>query len=394
MKILFVARSNSIHTARWISQLSETGWDFYLFPSIDNGRTHQDLRNITIYHSFYSSNKQKPLTVRIKGFPVIFKTLAAIGRIAIKIFFPNYRKKQLKKIIQEIKPDIIHSLEFQAAGYLVLEIKKELKNEFPPWIATNWGSDIYHFGRFKDHKEKITDILSLCDYYQCECNRDIELAKKMGLTGKIFPVVPNTGGFDLKQISEFGIRTPPSSRKIIVLKGYQGWAGRALVGLRALELCADYLNEFTVVLYSADSPEVKIAAELFSDSTNIPAIIMPPSSHEDILKLFGQARIYLGLSISDAISTSLLEALIMGAFPIQSNTSCADEWIIDGKSGFIVPPEDPDVIASAIRKAITDDNLVDTAAQINEETAKKNLDFFVIREKVIELYTKLVTDKS
>ena len=121
---------------------------------------------------------------------------------------------------------------------------------------------------------------------------------------------------------------------------------------------------------------------------------MPPSSHEDILKLFGQARIYLGLNISDGISTSLLESMAMGAFPIQSNTSCANEWITDGKSGFIVPPEDPDIIALALRQAIMDDNLVDTAASINEETAKKNLDFWIIREKVIELYTKLVTDTS
>lgn len=393
MRILFVAMSESIHTARWISQLSETGWDLHLFPSIDYGATHPDLHNITIYHSFFPNNKQKKSGVHIKGFPVIFKTLASIGRIAFKKFFPNYRKNQLKKIIRKIKPDVIHSLEFQSAGYLVLEIKKELKNEFPPWIATNWGSDIYHFSRFKEHNERIKDILSLCDYYQCECNRDIELAKNMGLTGKILPVIPNAGGFDLEQVSKFRMRTLTSSRKIIILKGYQGWSGRALVGLRALELCADYLKGFTIVLYSADL-EVKIATEIFTDSTKIPVIIMPTSSHEDILKMFGQARIYIGLGISDAISTSLLEAIVMGAFPIQSNTSCADEWIVDGKSGFIVPPEDPDIIASAIRKAITDDNLVDAAAQINEKTARKNLDFFVIRQKVIELYTKLVTDKS
>jgi glycosyltransferase involved in cell wall biosynthesis len=385
--------SESIHTARWISLLSETGWDLHLFPSIDYGATHPDFHNITIHHSFYSNNQQKPLTVHIKGFPLIFQPLARLGRILIKKFIPNYRKNQLKKIIRKIKPDVIHSLEFQAAGYLVLEIKKELKTEFPLWIATNWGSDIYLFGRLKSHKEKITDILTLCDYYQCECNRDIELAKKMGLTGKILPIVPNTGGFDLKKVTQFRMEGLSSSRKTIILKGYQGWSGRALVGLRALELCADYLKGFTVVLYSV-TPEVKIAAELFSDSTKIPVIIMSHSSHEDILKIFGQARIYIGLGISDAISTSLLEAIVMGAFPIQSNTSCADEWIVDGKSGFIVPPEDPDLIASAIRKAISDDNLVDNAAQINEETAKRNLDFFLIREKVIELYTKLVIDKS
>lgn len=393
MRILFVAMSDSIHTVRWISQLSETGWDLHLFPSIDSGVNHPDFRDITIYHSFYSNKKQKQSGVHIKGIPLIFERLGINGRNALMKFFPNYRKNQLKKIILKVKPDIIHSLEFQAAGYLVLEIKKELNNEFPLWIVTNWGSDIYLFGRLQGHKEKISEVLSLCDYYQCECNRDIELAKKMGLTGKILSVIPNTGGFNLSEATKFRMDGLSSSRKIIILKGYQGWSGRALVGLRALELCADYLKGFTIVLYSAAS-EVKIAAELFSDSTKIPVIIMPQSSHEDILKIFGQARIYIGLSISDAISTSLLEAIVMGAFPIQSNTSCANEWIVDGKSGFIVPPEDPDIIALAIRNAIIDDNLVNNAAQINEETAKKNLDFFVIRQKVIELYTKIVTDIS
>jgi len=90
----------------------------------------------------------------------------------------------------------------------------------------------------------------------------------------------------------------------------------------------------------------------------------------------------------------LLESIAMGAFPIQSNTSCADEWIVDGKSGFIVPPEDPEIIASALRKAISDNNLIDNAASINEETAKKYLDYGVIREKVIKFYTDLGTDKS
>jgi len=71
-----------------------------------------------------------------------------------------------------------------------------------------------------------------------------------------------------------------------------------------------------------------------------------------MLHYYGRARIYIGLSISDAISTSLLEAMVMGAFPIQSCTACADEWIEDGKSGFIVPPEDPHVIAEAIRRAL------------------------------------------
>ncbi len=65
-------------------------------------------------------------------------------------------------------------------------------------------------------------------------------------------------------------------------------------------------------------------------------VIIPEfTSHHDILQKHGQARISIGLSIGDAISTSLLEAIVMGSFPIQSWTSCADEWIVDGKTGIL-----------------------------------------------------------
>ena len=33
MKILFVAMGNSIHLARWISQINDEGWDIHLFPT-------------------------------------------------------------------------------------------------------------------------------------------------------------------------------------------------------------------------------------------------------------------------------------------------------------------------------------------------------------------------
>jgi glycosyltransferase involved in cell wall biosynthesis len=148
------------------------------------------------------------------------------------------------------------------------------------------------------------------------------------------------------------------------LKGYQGWAGRALVGLRAIELCADRLHGYRVAIYLANN-EVRMAAELVSRETGIPIDIVPQSSHDDILALHGRSRISIGLSISDAISTSLLEAMTMGSFPIQTNTSCAAEWLTDGEGGILVPPNDPEPIADAIRRGLGDDELVDHAAELN-----------------------------
>lgn len=386
-KILFVAMSGSVHTARWISQLYDQGMDIHLFPSIDQDFSHPALRNITVHNFFYSRQQNKGTGLICRGIPVVFRIFAIIGRRVMAKFFPNYRSWQLRRLIKRIKPDIVHSLEIQHAGYLTLEAKKGFSGKFPPWIVTNWGSDIYLFGRLAEHELRIRAALASCDFYSCECRRDVCLAKAYGFEGTVLPVFPNTGGFDLEVVERLWQPGPVSARRLIMLKGYQHWAGRALVGLRALERCADVLKGYEIAVYSA-TPDVVIAAELFALSTGIPISIVPKETpHNEILRLHGRARISIGISISDAVSTSMLEAMVMGAFPIQSWTACADEWITDGMTGLLVPPEDPDVVEKAIRRALADNDMVDRAAVENRHIARERLDHNMLKQKAAELYT-------
>lgn len=224
----------------------------------------------------------------------------------------------------------------------------------------------------------------------CECKRDGLLAMEMGLKGKLLPILPNTGGFEVNKYSKIRQNNPTSSRRLILLKGNQGWAGRALLGLQAIELCKEELSGYIIAIYSAGD-EVKREANNLSERINVPIKIIPPCSHEEIMGIFGKSRVYIGLSITDAISTSLLEAIMMGTFPIQTNTSCASEWIIDGETGFIVPPDNPQIIAKKISKAISDDELVDKASEINFQTATKRLDISVIKPNVIETYNNILS---
>ena len=60
------------------------------------------------------------------------------------------------------RPDLIHSMEFQHSGYLVLRARELYGPGFPTWLATNWGSDIFYFGRFADHRAQISTTPS-CD---------------------------------------------------------------------------------------------------------------------------------------------------------------------------------------------------------------------------------------
>lgn len=386
MKILLIALSDSIHTARWVRQLSDIGWDVRLFPSIDYGVVHPGLSCIPVYHMLGAQSGPLGRKLRWQHHRLFTALRSFLGVRLLPQLWPQRRMQQLLRIIDEFQPDIIHSLEFQAAGYLTAAAKREKGALFPPWIATNWGSDIYHFRQFPEHEKLIRKVLELCDYYSCECRRDVCLAKGLGLKGKVLPVFPNTGGFDLDELRKIRQPGPISLRRIIVLKGYQHWVGRALIGLAALGQCADLLEDYELVIHSV-SVQTKKAALTFQKRTGIRVTLLPHnSSHEAILKMYGNARIAIGLSLSDGISTSLLEALVMGAFPIQSWTACADEWIEDGKTGLLVPPEDPDVIEKAIRHALTDDAMVDQAAEENWRTAQERLDHNLLKHKAVELY--------
>jgi glycosyltransferase involved in cell wall biosynthesis len=416
-KILFVAFPDSIHTARWIGQLCKTDYEIHLVSSNESMSYNSELQNV-IYHKFKTgigktfiklnkSNIFHSVYNFFNKFLTYFFSAYSIFRQHFVLFLENrkpgstllkfLKQSEVKKIqwltrkIKKIKPDVIHSLETQSAGYLVSGSKRIFGEGFPYWIHSNWGADIHLFGRQAKHRSRIEEVLKTCDLYLCECLRDLALARQFGYPGRFIEPYPNTGGLDPNKTAALRSQGKTSERKIISLKGYQGWAGRALTGIRALERCADILKGHEIAIYLGFAlPEVVLAGELLEEKTGIPVHILPMMTHEDMLKLHGKSRISIGLSITDAISTSLLEAMAMGSFPIQSNTSCADEWIKDGETGLLVPPEDPEEIEKAIRKAITDNNLVDSASEINIDTIRKRADYFKLREMTIDIYKEVM----
>jgi len=372
MRILFIGMPDSIHVARWIDQLRPCGWDLHFFPAYGEP-IHPELRGVTVH----DLEPAEPGS----GAPIAF------ARKLIERIRPDWndRAHRLARAIARVKPDIVHSLEMQHAGYLTMEARRLLRG-FPTWIISIYGSDIYYFGRFAEHAPKIRDVLAACDSFVCECRRDIALAREFGFAGEMWPVLPVTGSFDVRALARHRAPGPTSARRTIALKGYQHWAGRALVGLEAIGLCSDVLRGYRVAVYLGD--DVTGAAESLGRATGLNIDLVPRSSHDEMLRLHGESRVSIGLSISDGISTSALEALVMGSFPIQSDTSCADEWYVDGVSGMKVPAEDPQAVAAALRRAVSDDRLVDEAAELNTGIAAARLDKSVIAPLVIASYER------
>ena len=378
MRVLFVAMADSIHTARWIRQLQGQGWDLHLFP-VERGRLHPELRDLTVQDAFGCDGSALPDSTR---------HVCLDGREAGR----DRAAEALTAVVEGLRPDVVHSLELLKAGGLVLAALERLAGPRPPWMATNWGSEIALLGRLPQYAPALRRIVAACDYYTCECERDVALARAWGLRGEALSVLPIAGGFDLAALETLR-REPTSSRRLVLLKGYQGWAGRALVGLRGLERAAEALDGYRVVLYSP-ADDVALAAAVASQETGIPIDIAGERSHLEMLALHGQARISIGLSLCDGLSTSFLEAMVMGSFPIQSDTGCAREWTQDGVNALFVHPNDADGVAAAVGRALGDDRMVDEAARLNGRLARERLDAAVVRPQAVALYERAAARRS
>lgn len=390
MRILFVAMAESSHTARWVKQLANTGWDMHVFDAMAAG-VGLELSGVTAYTVFSSPVPTPHLiahhaaTTLWPGRNPLSKRL--LPRLATRLMPP--RARMLAELIKQLKPDVVHSLEMQHESYIVLEAQRLLGAEFSmPWIYSSWGSDLYLYGNDPHHRDRIKAVLAACDYYIADCARDIVLAQQLGFRGEVLGVYPGVGGFAIAEMRQYMQADTPATRRVIALKGYDGWAGRARVGLRALRQCADQLRDYSIEIYSAGK-KTKLLAAWLSQQTGLRVRVIPQSSHVEILKLMGRARTAIGLSISDGTPNSMLEAMTMGALPIQSDTVSTGEWITDGVNGLLVPPEDVDRVAAAVRRALLDDDLVDQAAQLNYQMAMERLDVALIQPQVCALYERV-----
>jgi Glycosyl transferases group 1/Glycosyl transferase 4-like len=392
MRILFVVMIEDSHTARWIGQLSGENWDIHVFPYAE-GHPHAQLRNVTMHRLFQLPSSKMHPSVRQAGIPWPFprgggRLAQILGRVV-----PNSMSQQarLARTIRAVKPDIIHVLEMQRAGYLLLGARNHMGGcALPPLIYSSWGSDIFCFGQQPQHAPRIREFLALCDYYIADCERDVPLAREFGFRGEVLGVFPGTGGFDISHMQSLAEPGAVSSRRVIAVKGYQGveYGGRALVALEALRLCTDVLTGYEVVIYSASEP-VRETARQLADSIGISVHVLPPSAPDEVARLMGRARVAIGIGTTDGIPCAMLEAMIMGAFPVQSDTVSTAEWIKAGENGFLVPPENAESIAVAIRRALADDSLVDHAAVINREITAKLVDQDVLRPRIAQMYREV-----
>ena len=350
-KVLVVGMLDSIHLARWIKQFVGAEFDILVFPSSYFKFMHPNI------HEFKNSN------IHIGGAAFLKSFLGYIDSLVTFRFFGNQvgqfmRRFYLLLVVAIYRPDVIHAIEIQHAGYLVSSIKGTSQRR----ILTNWGSDIYFFQHHIGHQTRIRKALGWATHYSAECTRDYHLAKTFGFAGVELPKIPNAGGL----VQNHLYNLPISNRSQLIVKCYGGTFG---LGSMAIEVCEIFLSaqeNANIFLYSVTDDLLENLKQLmirFPKRIRY-STLSDPLSHDEILAEFGKSRVYLGMSRSDGLSTSFLESIALGAYPIQTNTSCASEIIELGAIGSIVNPDINEVVEILLR-VFTDEILLAKSRENN-----------------------------
>jgi glycosyltransferase involved in cell wall biosynthesis len=132
MKICYLAGVNSPHTIKWCNFFREKGHEVHLI-SFDPG----EIKNINVHHV---NLKVDSHSSRLKKIRYLFSF------------------NQVRKIITDIKPDIIHA--HRTTGYAYVAAL----SRFHPYVLSAWGSDVYDLPKNKILKKFVQFNLKRADY--------------------------------------------------------------------------------------------------------------------------------------------------------------------------------------------------------------------------------------
>lgn len=379
MKILMVSMA-SLHFFKWAEQLENAGHEVYWFDVIDS---KQKVSKISWINQIVDWKLRWDFPGRYfmkNKFPRLYDFVQQLNeRNTARIF---------EHKLLEIEPDVVHSFEMQISCLPILSVMEKYNSV--NWIFSSWGSDMFFTQHLKISDSLKNRTLKRIDYLITDCFRDCKIAKKNGFTNQFFGVFPGNGGIHF----EDRMILPVSLRKIILIKGYNNDIGKGINIIKALtkELLVLMKNQ-EIIVFGADQEiqdyinsqdrfkEVDIKINLRSDFIENSAL----------LKMMGESYIYIGNSMSDGLPNSMIEAMGMGAFPIQSNPgNVTEELIIDGYNGLLIQDAlNYKDIEGLIKKALLDPAMIEKAFEHNTKVIKEQYDRDKNKIEIIKLYESI-----
>jgi hypothetical protein len=306
----------------------------------------------------------------------------------ISSFAPDW----LIETIQKWRPDVIHTLGLDAAAFY-MSVRHRLGNEkIGKWVLqTRGGSDLALTHLDPERVPQLAHLLRTCDQLLCDNLENFRIARELGVAETQFASiapVPGTGGIDVEQLERRWQGHPSRRRAILWPKAYETPWGKVLPIFEALKLCWDRIQPTEVNILSTDA-EARTWFWTLPEKIRRSCRINERVTRARTLELMTEARVMLAPSLVDGVPNSLYEAMAAGAFPIVSPLETIRPVVENERNVLFARNLYPHEIAEALSRAMSEDSLVDEAADRNLEIVRRLADRAQIKQRVIEYYERL-----
>ncbi len=325
MRILYFTRSDSVHDQRFMAALAESEHEAYVLRLYDG--------------DFKTPQGVTPLSWKgIKG-PL---RLWQIPTLVLR----------LKKLLEELKPDLVHAGPLHDLAYLVA------KTGYKPLLSMSWGFDLMRdvnmdAGMASRARFALAHSKALITDAQCSADKAVEL------------------GFDSERICIFpwGVDIEKFSPQAVVASGKRWREAQdlqdktVLLCLRSMEpnygvdvlakafaIAASQQDDLRLLLLGDGSQRGEIE-KIFNDagvSDNVYFGGRVPNAELGLY--YGAADIYVTPSHVDGSSVSLMEAMACGLPSLVSDIPANLEWVRDGENGWVFPDNDHESLAKILPK--------------------------------------------
>lgn len=369
MKVLFLSAANSIHTVKWVNALVERGHDVLL-----------------VYNKGHEPN-QDMLHANVKRHGLKYRGNAG--------YYLNAR--ELRKVSRSFSPDLVNV--HYASGYGTLARIARLT----PTLLSVWGSDVYDF----PYESKLKNIIlkknvqyadELASTSNCMAN---QLRKVMGNSNLEVAVTP------------FGVDTEKFSRKYSNSKKNLDFVIGNIKMLKPKYGVKEIILAVDKIVKDRDFVEqagINIRFKIYGDGEQKKELyqIVKERNLEETVEFLGKIPndkvpdalngfdVFCAFSQldSESFGVAVVEAMAMEVPVVVSDVDGFKEVVDDSVTGFIVPRDDIEGCAEALKKLILDSDLRD---RIGKAGRKRVLNFYDWKKNVDlmeDLYCKVVQKKT
>lgn len=361
-RVLYFSRDLTTHDFRFLTSLAATEMDVY-----------------------YLRLEKKNAGLKENSLPEEITILPCLNQ-EIKNGLENLPSlvSQLREIINQIKPDIVHAGPIQSCAFI------SALTGFSTLVSMSWGSDILVDSE-KDFLWKwVTEYtLNRTSVFIGDCEAVKEKAIQFGVLDQRIILFP--WGIDLSQYQpgkNLQFRNKLGWTDQFVLLSLRSWEKIYGVDIVAKAFVAASKSEpdLRLILLGKGSQETEIK-EIFNDAGIMDHVYLGGVAAQNELPDYYQASdLYISASYSDGSSVSLMEALASGLPVLVSEIPGNQEWINQAENGYLFETGSVEKLTNAILNIVKNKNLLPQIRQEARKTAEKKANWDENFPKLLEAY--------